>query len=129
MELPLRAALLDWLRSDTGLNAQLNAVTEEVPSHTALPWLAITASASTDWSCKGIAGRQVRVAFELHCRADEANAAADLVSAIETRIASFPSNHSGFQVCVVRFLRARAEQRANTLRAVLLEYQFHVLTA
>ena len=127
MEIPLRAALLAWLSADPVLAAQLNAVTEEAPSRTALPWLAVAASASADWSAKDVTGREVRVALELHCRGNKPGAAADLVAAIEARIAALPSVQTGLQVVTVTFLRARAEMRSANTRAVLLEYRFRVL--
>lgn len=126
MELPLRAALIAWLRADPAL-AALNAVTEEAPSRASLPWLAIAASASADWSGKTHVGREVRVAFELHCRGDTPEAAADLVAAIEARIAALPRAQAGFAVIAAQFLRARAEQRGESRRAVLLEYRFRLL--
>ncbi|MCJ2189137.1 DUF3168 domain-containing protein [Novosphingobium beihaiensis] len=127
MEIALRAALLDWLRADPALCDQLNAIAEEAPSRTSLPWLAISASASTDWSCKTAPGREVRVALELHCRGDRPDAAAALVSAIEARIESLPRAQTDFDAVSVQFLRARAEQRRESRRAILLEYRFRLL--
>ena len=127
MEIPLRAALLAWLAADPGLGPQLNALAEEAPSRTALPWLAVAASASADWSAKEVTGREVRVGLELHCRGDQPGAAADLVAAIEARIAALPPAQAGLQVVSITFLRARAEMRSANTRAVLLEYRFRVL--
>ena len=129
MEIALRAALLAWLSADPALATQLNAIVEEAPSRTALPWLAISASASADWSAKEVTGREVRVAFELHCRGDEPASAAELVAAIEARIASLPAEQGSVRVVSTTFLRARAEMRAANTRAVLLEYRFRVLAA
>ena len=129
MEESLRAALLAWLTADPALAAQLNAIAEEAPSRTALPWLAIAASASTDFSAKQVTGREVRIALELHCRGDQPGSAAALTAAIEARIASLPPTQSGFQVVSFSFLRARAEQRATNTRAVLIEYRFRLLAA
>lgn len=127
MEIALRAALLSWLSADTMLGNELNAIVEEAPSRTSLPWLAISASASTDWSCKTASGREVRVALELHCRGDKPGDAADLISAIETRIECLPTAQPGFSIATIQFLRARAEQRGESRRAVLLEYRFRLL--
>lgn len=127
MEIALRAALIDWLKADPVLTAQLNAVAEEAPTRTASPWLAIAASASADWSAKDRTGREVRVALELHCRGDQPGAAATLVGAIESRITALPQAQSGFQIVTAQFLRARAEQRGANTRAVLLEYRFRLL--
>jgi hypothetical protein len=127
MEVPLRAALLAWLAADPKLAANLNAVVEEAPARTSLPWLAIAASASTDWSTKSHAGREIRIALELHCRGDAPDAAGNLVAAIEARIASLPRDQADFTVASTRFLRARAEQRAESRRAILIEYAFRVL--
>lgn len=127
MEIPLRAALIGWLTADPALAAELNAITEEAPSRASLPWLAIAASASTDWSCKTAQGREVRVALELHYRGDTPAAAIDLAAAIESRVAALPRAQPGFSVVTAQFLRARAEQRGESRRAILLEYRFRLL--
>ncbi len=127
MEIPFRAALIAWLRADPLLSATLNAVTEEAPGRTALPWLALAASGSIDWSAKDRAGREVRVALELHCRGDQPGSAASLIGAIESRIAALPATQQGFQVVTSQFLRARAEQRGGNTRAILIEYRFRLL--
>ena len=127
MEVPLRAALVGWLATDPALTAQLNAIAEEAPSRTSLPWLAIAASASADWSCKTNPGREVRVALELHCRGDQPGAAAELVDLIERRIEDLPRDQDLFRVVTIQFLRARAEQRGESSRAILLEYRFRLL--
>lgn len=129
MELCLRAALLGWLADDATLSAQLNALVEEAPARAALPWLAIAASASADFSTKDRLGREVRIALELHCRGDQPDSAAALVSAIEDRITTFPAAQAMFHVASCGFLRARAEQRGANTRAVLLEYRFRLLAA
>lgn len=127
MEIALRSALLDWLACDPALSAQLNAMVEEAPLRTSLPWLAIVASASTDWSSKTHVGREVRVALELNCRGDQPGAAAELVEGIEHRIEAFPRDHAQFRVATIQFLRGRAEQRGESIRAILLEYRFRLL--
>jgi hypothetical protein len=128
METRLRAALAEWLRGDPAL-AAINSVTEEAPLRASPPWLAIAASASTDWSTKDCAGREVRVALELHCRGDDPATAATLVGAIEARVHAMPSAQDGFAVVTTQFLRARAEQRANNTRSVLLEFRFRLLAS
>ncbi len=127
MEIALRAALIGWLSSDAALSAQLNSVSEEAPAKAALPWLAIAASASTDWSAKDRAGREVRVALELHCRGDRPETAATLVRALEQRVAALPRAQDGFEIVSALFLRARTEQRADNVRSILTEYRFRVL--
>lgn len=127
MEVPLRAALIAWLAADPALSGTLNAVAEEAPGRTALPWLALAASASADWSTKDQTGREVRIALELHCRGDRPDTAATLVSAIESRVGALPAVQTGFRVVTIQFLRARAEQRAANTRAILLEYRFRLL--
>jgi len=127
MELAFRAALIGWLAADTALSAGLNAVVEEAPSRTALPWLALTASASADWSTKDRAGREVRAALELNYRGDDPLAEAALVAAIERRVESLPVAPDGFRVVSLTFLRARAEQRGEARRALLLEYRARLL--
>jgi len=127
METALRAALLDWLRAAPAPLDTLSAIEEEIPPRATPPWLAVVASASADWSTKGSIGREVRIALELHSRADEVLADAALVSAIDRRIEALPRTQDGFAIPGIQFLRARTERRANNARATLLEYRFRCL--
>lgn len=131
MEIPFRAALIDWLASDAALGAALNAVVEEAPSRVALPWLALTTSASTNWGTKTLAGREIRVALELNFRSDDPLGGAALVAAIEARVESLPYDQtaSGFRIASLAMLKARAEQRGDALRVVVLEYRARVMAA
>lgn len=129
MEMALRAALIAWLRDDTALSPRLNAVTEETPGRTALPWLAIAASASTDWGTKDRPGREIRLALELHARGDAPETAIALADAIEARVRALPARQDGFEIVSTVFLRSRTEQRAGNLRATLIEYRFRALAA
>jgi len=127
METQLRAALVEWLRADPTLAAQLNSVTEEAPPRASPPWLGLVTSASTDWSVKDATGREVRVALELHLRGDDPATGAAVVQALENRIASLPRARDGFAVATIVFLRSRVEQRPANTRAALLEYRFRLL--
>lgn len=130
MELAFRAAVVTWLAADPTLADGLNAIVEEAPIKTALPWLALTASASTDWSNKSGRGREIRVALELNYRGYQQLAETDLIGAIEARMESLPTDQSasGFQIASLTFLKARAEQRGEALRSLVLEYRARVLT-
>jgi hypothetical protein len=127
MEVPLRAALIGWLASDPVLSPQLNSVTEEAPSRTSLPWLAISASASVDWSTKTEIGYETRIALELHCRGDTPDSAADLVAAIQASIRALPGQQAGFSVVTREFTRARVTQVAESSRTILIEYRFRTI--
>lgn len=126
MEILLRTALIEWLRSDPQL-ASLNAVEEESPLTASVPWLGIAASAAADWGTKDRAGREVRIAIELVTRGDDPAADPALSRSIEQRIQSLPSAQPEFAVVTIRFIRSRAERRAGNLRALLLEYRFRLL--
>jgi hypothetical protein len=127
MEIAFRAALLAWLAADPVLAAALNAITEEAPLRASPPWLGIVASASGDFGHKTGTGREVRVALELQYLGDDPGEAADLVAAIEARIAAFPPAQPAYRVASLAFLRARAEQRGEARRAFLLEYRARLL--
>jgi len=129
MEVLLRAALIAWLASDPTLAGLLNEVTEETPLYTSLPWLAISASASVDWSTKTETGYETRIALELHLRADQPAGGAALITAIQSSIRNLPRTQVGFQVIGIQFMRTRAEQRSETTRDILLEYRFHTLAS
>jgi hypothetical protein len=127
MEIALRTALIDWLSADPALAGELNSITEEAPAKGALPWLAIATSASIDWSAKDRAGREVRIALELHCRGDRPDTAATLIAALESRIAAIPAEQAGYRIVFAQFLRARTQQRPANLRSILTEYRFRLL--
>ena len=127
MELELRAALIDWLRTAPAPLDMLNAIEEEGPPRAAPPWLGIAASVSTDWSTKERQGREVRVALELTTRGDDPAADGALVRALGARTETLPPVHPAFEVVSVLFLRARAERRERNMRSMLLEYRFRLL--
>ena len=127
MEIALRAALLDHLANHPQISTDLNAISEEAPLRASLPWLAIVASASADWSHKTGRGREVRIAVELQARGDDPETAASLVGSIESAVEGLPPDQPSFTVAGIQFLRARTEQRGGTVRAVLLEYRFRIL--
>lgn len=129
MEIALRAALIDHLASDPQISAELSAITEEAPLRASLPWLAIVASASTDWSTKNQEGREIRIAIELQTRGDDPATAGQLIGWIEDRIREMPKAQEMFDIVSIHFLRARTEQRGGTIRAVLLEYRFRLLAS
>lgn len=129
MEIRLRAALLDWLRAAPAPIAALNLVDEQDTGRASMPWLALVASASTDWSAKDRQGREVRIAFELAHRGDAVAALADTVAAIEHRVLALPPTQAGFAVVTASFLRARSERRANNVRATLIEFAFRCLAS
>ena len=126
METNLRAALVQWLRTDPALTEKLNAI-EEAPVRASAPWLGIVASASTDWGTKELKGREVRLAMELHLRGDDPATGAQTIALVEDRIESLPAAQPDFTIASARFLRARAEKRPANTRAVLLEYRFRIL--
>ena len=127
MEIAFRAALLAWFAADPVLAAELNSITEEAPLRASPPWLGIVASASGDFGHKTGMGREVRVALELQYLGDDPAEAADLVNAIEARVAALPPDQPGYRVASLTFLRARAEQRGEARRAFLLEYRARLL--
>lgn len=127
MEIAMRSALIEHLKAQPALSQELAAITEEAPVRSSLPWLAIVASASADWSHKTGTGREIRVAIELQTRGDDAATAGSLVETIEGAMGSFPADQPTLAIVSRQFLRARTEQRGGTIRAVLLEYRFRVL--
>lgn len=131
MEIAFRAALIAWLAADSVLSAGLNAIVEEAPSRAALPWLALAGSASTDWGSKDLRGREIRVALELNYRGDDPLSDAALVAAIERRVEAMPADQSafGFRLVTLTFMRAKAGQRGEALRALMLDYRARVLAA
>lgn len=124
MEVLLRAALINWLAASATLAPVLNSVTEEAPLRATAPWLALSASATADWSTKTEVGRETRIALELHCQGDQPSTAATLVAAIDGAVTSMPRSQAGFTITSVQFMRSRAEQRPDNGRAILLEYRF-----
>ena len=127
METAFRSILLAWLRADTLLSDLVNAIEEETPVAASPPHIAIAASASTDWSSKTHAGREIRLALELVGRGDDPAETGVLASRIEQRIATLAPEHAGFRIVLTQFLRSRVERRRRGLRAVLLEYRFKIL--
>lgn len=129
MEIPLRAALIGWLASDTTLATSLNAVTEEAPLRAQLPWLSIIDSASVDYSTKTETGWEARIALELRTRGDVPGSNAALVSATQSRVLSLPRVQTGFRIASIGLLRSSVEQQADKTRVMKFEYRFRLFAA
>lgn len=129
METLFRRDLLAWLAADAVLAAGCNTITDQSPPTASPPWIAIAASAAAPWGAKDAPGRELRLALELTTRADDPAATADLVDALERRVATLPAAQAGYRVVVTQFLRSRAERRAGEIRSVLTEYRFLLLAA
>ena len=129
METRLRAALLEWLRGDPAMDNAVNVVDEAETTRAAIPWLALIASASTDWSSKTHDGREIRVALELRHQGDVPGDAAETIQALERRLESLPAAQPHFRIVSRQFLRTRHERRARHERASLVEYRFRCLAA
>ena len=129
METRLRAALLDHLRADPALMDAINLVDEAEVERASPPWLALVASASTDWGTKTEAGREVRIALELRLHGDDPASGGDIAARVDPRTLALPAQQSGFRVVSAAFLRGRAERRANNARAILREYRFRLLAS
>ena len=73
----------------------------------------------------------MRVALELNFRSDDPLGGASLVAGIEARVESLPTDQSasGFRVVNIGLIRARAEQRSEAVRVVVLEYRARLLAA
>ena len=127
METQLRAALLDHFRADAALMEAVNLVDEAEVERASPPWLALVASASTDWSTKTQAGREVRVALELRLHGEDPATGADVAALVDARALALPAQQSGFRVVSAAFLRGRAERRPLNARAHLREYRFRLL--
>jgi|TARA_R100000049_G_C1953418_1_gene103549 hypothetical protein len=127
METQLRAALLDHFRADAALMEAVNLVDEAEVERASPPWLALVASASTDWSTKTQAGREVRVALELRLHGEDPATGADVAALVNARALALPAQQSGFSVVSAAFLRGRAERRPLNARAHLREYRFRLL--
>ncbi|WP_379548768.1 DUF3168 domain-containing protein [Qipengyuania sp. DSG2-2] len=127
METQLRTDLLGWLRGEPTITAAVNLVDEAETSRAMMPWLALVASASVDWSSKTHTGREIRIALELRHRGDVPGDAAELLRAIEARVETLPTQQNGYEIAGIQFLRARTERRAKNERASLVEYRFRVV--
>lgn len=127
METQLRADVIGWLRDDPVISAAVNLVDEAGTGKAAMPWLAVVASASADWSSKTHTGREIRIALELRHRGDVPGDAAHLLRRIEGRLETLPADQAGYRIANARFLRARTERGTDNGRTSLIEYRFYCL--
>jgi len=126
MEAALRAALIAWLRANSALMALINSVAEEAPFTAEPPWLAISASAATDWSTKTEPGAEVRIQLTLSTRNDQASGDMPILNALDAAVRSLPAAQPGFTLASVFFLKSRAAQKTPATRATVLEYRFRI---
>jgi len=89
-EIALRAAVLNWLRGDTGLTAAFTGLHGESPVRASEPYLSIGATEAIDWSHKTGTGRDIRLTLIIVQRGQSADAMQEILSLVENRMAAMP---------------------------------------
>ena len=122
----VQAALVAALRG--GMGAEVTAVFDGPPVGAVLPYLGIAETVTSDWSAKGLAGREHRVAVIAWDAAGRAARLHRMMAAAEEAIEAMPRALAGHRIAGLQFLRARLIRESKGPWAGLVEYRVRTVT-
>lgn len=103
----LQAAVLAALAAEAGIAGEANGVFLERPVRATPPYLVLGEMLSADWSVKGAAGREVRIAVRVHDQAESWARTVALQGAASRAIEGLARDLGGWRLGSVTLLRAR----------------------
>lgn len=126
-ELELQEAVLAVLSTDPDISAAANGVFQERPVRASAPYLILSPLLATDWSAKGLRGREVRVAVTVHDVGETWARTVSLQGAVSRAIEGLPRTLAGWSVGSVALLRCRTARDGTNGWLGLVEYRVRAM--
>ena len=123
----VQAALVTALRA--GLGERVSGVFDGPPPRAALPYAAIAETVTTDWSAKGMAGREHRLAVAIWDEGGRPARIHALMALAEAAIEGMAADLGAHRLVGMLFLRARLIRDTNGPWAGLMEYRARTVRA
>lgn len=122
----LRAAVRAALIADPEIAATVNGYYDLRPADAGMPFVIVGDALITDWSGKGFAGREVRLALSIHGAARAETDLAALAGTVERVIAAMPAALPAATVITTELIRQRGVRDGSTGWTVALDYRFRI---
>lgn len=126
-EIELQNAVLEALRADADIAALANGVSLERPVRASPPFLVLGPLLCTDWSAKGVRGREVRVTVFVHDQAESWSRAAVLQGAVARSLDGLPRLLGSWALGSVALLRSRTGRDGANGWLGLVEYRVRAM--
>ena len=117
----VQAALVAALRG--GMGSEVTGVFDGPPAGAVLPYVGVAETVTSDWSAKGMAGREHRVAVIAWDEPGRAARLHRMMAAAEDAIEAMPRVLEGHRIAGLQFLRARLIRETKGPWAGLVEYR------
>jgi len=119
--------IIDLLRGDAVLMAQISGLYDGPPARAAFPYIAMQASASANWSHKSGTGRELRLALAIYDDVDQVQRLHRLMGQVEALLETPLGDGEYWAVIVQQFLRSRILRDADAPWTALIELRVNVL--
>lgn len=123
----VRAAIVDALRGDATLAAELNGVFDGPAVRASAPHAEVGDGLATDWGTKDARGREVRIAVTIRDLAETPTRLGGLVDAAERAIEGAARDLDGWRVASLAFVRSRMAGEGPGKWVAVIEYRVRVL--
>lgn len=119
-EMAMQGAVLAALRASPEIGGTANGVFLERPVRASPPYLVLGALVGADWGAKGMVGREVRVAVQVHDVGESWNRTVALQGAAGRAIEVLPRSTGDWSLGSVVLVRSRTEREgANGWRGLV----------
>lgn len=126
-EAAVRAALLDCLREDAALAAQVNRVHDEPPVKASPPMVIVGGCDGSDWGTKDRPGREVRLSVTIEDDRETSTRISGIIPLVDAAVQGLPGRLAGWEAGSLMLLRSRLLRTGRGRWNALLDYRLRVL--
>lgn len=126
-DLVLQEQVLAALRAATEIASTANGVFLERPVRASVPYLVLGPLVVADWSVKDAAGREVRIAVQVHDAGESWTRTVQLQGAAARALQALPREIEGWRLGSVTMLRSRTARDGTTGWVGLVEYRVRAM--
>jgi hypothetical protein len=123
----IRDALIEALRADATLTAQVNRVYDGFPAKATPPALIVGECIGADWGTKDRPGRELRIGLTIEDDIETPTRIGGIMASADAAVQALPSPVAGWEIGSLRLVRSRLLRNNRGLWSALLDYRIRVL--
>lgn len=128
-ETDIRAALIERLRGDAALGAQVNRIYDGAPDKATPPMLVVGECTGSDWAVKDRPGRELRIGISIEDDRETPARISAIMPLADAVVQGLPGAVAGWRVGSLVMTRSRLARSATGRWIAVIDYRVRVLAA